>query len=80
MNLLERKRLDLGMSVEALATAIRKDTGEAISGKAIRDFERGDREPQAARLKVLADFLGVAPSDLLMDVRAHQNRQNGEAA
>lgn len=77
MNLLERKRLDLGLSVEALATAIREGTGEPISGKAIRDFERGDREPQARRLKVLADFLDVAPSELLADVRAHHN---GEAA
>ena len=78
MNLLERRRLDIGLSTLGLAEAIEAQGGEVVSERTIREFERGYREPQARKLKVLADYLGVAPSDLLMDVRAHH--QNGEAA
>ncbi len=77
MNLLERKRLDLGLSTYGLERAIREQTGEVVSERLIRAFENGHREPQAAKLKLIADTLGVAPSELLADVRAHRN---GEAA
>lgn len=72
MNRLEKARLDAGLTHAGLSAAIRAQTGESVSERTIREMEAGTRVPQVAKLKLVADHLGFAPSDLMAEIRATQ--------
>lgn len=64
------------MTYEGLAAAIHAQTGESISARAIRDMEAGRREPQVAKLKAVASYLGFKPSELMADIRKTRERKD----
>lgn len=65
--MLEKLRTDAGMSREDLSRRLE------VSAMTIRNWERGDTQPNAAQIKALADVFGVSTDYLLGRKEAKEN-------
>lgn len=67
MNLLERLRVDRGLTINEVAT------GAGVGRMTVIRAEADGHSLQAPTAKALADFYGMAASDLLIALRREQN-------
>lgn len=65
LNRLRELRKKRGLSIRQLSEEIEKKGYPSISPDAISKYERGERVPKYEKLKILADFFGVKPTELM---------------